>query len=128
MRLNPSSSFETTQHGVDALPGACRLMRELLLAQGSPDDAVAAPRLVQQNLRDTAGEVQENQVRRRLGEPPKGGRNGTRERVSRRRHACAQVLDSLAWDQEQLAFLQGFGVGGPGAAGRCFTATASTND
>src|SRR5712692_3119638 len=48
--LNPAASLETAQRGVDALPGASGLMRELLLAQIEPDDAVVASGLVEQHL------------------------------------------------------------------------------
>ena len=62
MHLNPSSSLEATQRGVDALPGAFDLMRELLLAHLRPDGAVFSAGLVEQYLRDAAWEVQEDEV------------------------------------------------------------------
>jgi len=85
MHLNPSSSLEAAQRGVDALPGASGLMRELLLADLRPDDAVLSPGLAEQHFGDAAWEVQEDEVGGRLGEPAKGGRDGTRQG---RRRAC----------------------------------------
>src|SRR5262249_59196621 len=51
MHLDPAAPFEAAQRGVDALPAAPGLPRELLLAHPGPDDAVLAPRLVEQHLR-----------------------------------------------------------------------------
>ena len=62
VHFNPASSLETAQRGVDALPGASDLMRELFLAQIKPDDAIVTPCLAEQHLRDAARQVQEDQV------------------------------------------------------------------
>lgn len=62
MHLNPSPSLETAQRGIDTLPGAAHLMRELFLADLGPDDAIVAPRLAEQHLRDTTREVQEDEI------------------------------------------------------------------
>ena len=103
MRLYPASSFETTQRGVHALPGASDLMRELLLAQTQSDGALVIAGLAEQDLRNSAWQVQEDQVGRRLGEPPEAGRDRTHQRLRRGRYARADVVDRFARDEEQRA-------------------------
>src|SRR2546430_2646283 len=115
MRLYPASSFETTQRGVHVLPAASDLMRELLLAQPQPDGAVVTPGLAEQDLRNSAWQVQEDQIGHRLGEPAEAGRDRAHQRLRRGRYARADVADRFARDEEQLGCLQGLGVRGPGA-------------
>src|SRR6516225_7535224 len=50
--LDPAAPFETAQRGVDALPAASGLTRELLLAHPGAEHAVVAPGLAEQHLRD----------------------------------------------------------------------------
>src|SRR5436190_24210174 len=115
MRLYPAPPFETTQRGVHALPSASDLMRDLLLAQAQLDGAVVTPGLAEQDLGNTAWQVQEDPVGRRLGEPPEAGRDLTHQCLRRGGHARADVVDRFARDEEELGCLQGLGVRGPGA-------------
>ena len=55
MHLNPSPPLEAAEGGIDALPGARRLMREFLLAKAGLDRAVAASGLAEQHLSHPAG-------------------------------------------------------------------------
>src|SRR6202035_4464339 len=45
LHLDPAAPLEAAQRRVDALPGAPGLMRQFLLAQPEPDDAVVTPGL-----------------------------------------------------------------------------------
>src|SRR5690348_16831358 len=58
--LNPASSLETAQRGIDALPGAPDLTCEVFLAQSQLYDPVVTPGLAEQHLRDASRQVQEN--------------------------------------------------------------------
>jgi hypothetical protein len=91
-------------------------MRELLLAHRRPDETVLATWLAQQNFRHAPRQVQEHQVRGRLGEPPQGGRDGPQQRVLCGRLPPADVLNHLPGHEQQTAFLQGLRVGGSRAA------------
>src|SRR5580693_422808 len=114
--LDPAAPLETAQRGVDALPGAADLMRQFLLAQLQPNGAILAAGLAEQHLRHSARKIKEDQVGRRVGQATQGSRDGHREGLRRGRHPRADLLDCLAWDQEQLAFVEGLGVAGPGTA------------
>ena len=91
-------------------------MRQFLLAQPEPDDAVVTPGLAEQDLRHPARKIQEHQVGGGLGQAAQGGRDRAGQSRGRGRHPRADVPDRVARDQQQLAFLQGLGVGGAGAA------------
>src|SRR5205823_11013857 len=92
MYLDPSPPLKTAERGVDALPGAPCLMREFLLAQGGPDDAVAAPGQAEQDLSDAAGQIQEDQVGSGLGQSAQGGRCRVQQGLDHRRLPRADAL------------------------------------
>ena len=91
-------------------------MREFLLAQGGPDDAVAAPGQAEQDLSDAAGQIQEDQVGSGLGQSAQGGRCRVQQGLDHRRLPRADALHRFEGDEQQLAFVQGVGVGRSRAA------------
>ncbi len=114
--LEPAAPMEAAHRGVDALPRGPDLMRKFLLAQLDPNDAVVIWCLAGQHLRDATRKIQEDQVRRGLGEPPEGGRDRIGHRLRGERHPRADFLDCFARDEQQLGFLKGFGIRGSGPA------------
>ena len=111
----PIPSLETAKRGVDPLPGACGLMGGLFLAQisrmvpSSPLGWVSSTLAVWRRRSKSARSGAASVSRRR-------GRDGAHQGLRHRRHPCTDALHRFLRDEEQLAFLQGFGGGRPGAA------------
>ena len=116
MHLDPTAPLETAQRRVNALPGTPGLMRQFLLTHPESDDAIVSCGLAEQDLSDPTRQVKEDQVGGGIGQAAEGGRNGVREGLGRRWHARADIPHRVARDQQQLAILQGLGVGGSRAA------------